>query len=103
MIFKCVTDLDLHIETVHTVNSSEHPANDIFIQQNETCFKCEKCKFIGNASDLEKHMKKKHSALVSCKNCGIHFSDPDIVQQGSTTQSPFLVIFVVWFLLILYS
>ena len=83
-IFKYPTDLDIHIERVHTVNSSEHQgdsANDIFIQQNETCFQCENCKFIGNASDLEKHINKKHGNLVSCKSCGINFSDADILKE----------------------
>ena len=83
-IFKYLTDLDIHIERVHTVNSSEHQgdsANDIFIQQNETCFQCENCKFIGNASDLEKHKNKKHCNLVSCKSCGTNFSDADILKE----------------------
>ena len=83
-IFKNLADLEVHIENVHTVNLTKHQvdaANEILIEQNEICFKCEKCNFIGNASDLETHIDKKHGKIISCKDCGINFSDEDILNE----------------------
>ena len=83
-VFKHHASLETHIEKEHTVNTSKHQVeaeNDLFLEQNEICFKCEKCIFVGNASELEEHTEAKHVSLISCKDCGTNFSSTDILKE----------------------
>ena len=70
--------LKFHIDNIHIKNTEDpagNKADEITINANETCSKCQHCTFIGNNVDMEKHVIKTHGVAVICGECGNTFPD----------------------------
>jgi hypothetical protein len=72
--------LKTHFDHVHSDNKDKHINKQDEIQHvsSDICSKasyCSKCKFSGNKSELDKHLKSKHGKKHECEECGINFMD----------------------------
>ena len=71
--FNSAYDLRRHTKFMHGNIKKAELTEDIFVEQRETCFKCEDCIFIGNESQVKKHWDIKHVNQFQCQVCGSNF------------------------------
>ena len=83
VFFKSEVELEWHKETEHSKNteSTTDGADDILVEIDETCFKCEDCNFVGNNSELRKHLDTRHTNKIQCEDCDNEFTDEDTLNK----------------------
>ena len=78
--------LRIHIQNIHCTEPPNINASDIIENKgNETCSKCNECKFIGSTHEMNQHLRTNHMKLFNCNVCSNAF--PDLSTLESHTKS----------------
>ena len=93
---KDLNELKKHFENIHSDSKSSNEQDLIQVRGSEMCNKCELCTFIGNETEIQRHMKTKHTQPVECDECGNEFPDRSTLdghikaKHGAASNEPFV-------------